>query len=298
MGCYHPLVGWYSKKRSENGKRGVVFNLADGCKDLPISVPCGKCIGCRQTRERAWAVRCLHESKMHESNWFVTLTYDDEHLPANGSLSKRDWQLFMKRFRLVYGPVRFFMCGQYGEQSLRAHYHALLFGVDFPDARLYGDGKLWVSKRLCEVWGLGDVKLGLVSLGSIHYVTAYMGRSTLDKEKCSVFGLEPEFQLMSRRPGIGASWLRKYWRDVYWGDGVVLRGGVKVRPPRYYDEWMEEVDSVLMEKLKMKRRLSGKGDYDALFRQRMDVERSGKRLIVKEAVAEGKRKFFSGMDPD
>lgn len=292
MPCYHPLPAWYKRRiNPETGKRGITFRIEDGFADKPIQVPCGTCIGCSQVRARYWSVRCLHESKMHMWNWFVTFTYDDEHLPSSGSLSKRDWQLFMKRFRKVYGKVRFFMCGQYGERSLRPHYHALFFGVRFDDVRRYGgdsEKQLYVSRRLDGIWGLGECKISVLNMATIHYVTAYMGRSTLDKEKCSVFGLECEFQLMSRRPGLGRSWLERYWSDVYPSGLVVLRGGVKLGPPRYYDDYMEEVDPKIMRRLRYARREFLEGS----------VDNSGKRLVVREAVAEGKVRLFSGGDPD
>lgn len=228
---------------------------------------------------------------MHSVSWFVTLTYDDAHLPSNGSLRKRDWQLFMMRFRKEYGPCRYFMCGQYGERSLRPHYHALLFGVDLPDKRLYSKvagNILWRSEKLDRVWGQGDVKFSVLSPETVNYVTAYMNRSSLDKWNCERAGLEPEFQLMSRKPGIGAKWYERFKGDVYPEDSVTVAGGGKLRPPRYYDELLKKEDPALLEKLKVRRRLAQESNPDVEPRQ----------LIVREELHMRREKFFSGSDPE
>lgn len=291
MPCFHPIPGWWSKTVGESGKRGVVFSVNDGFKDMPVAVPCGNCIGCREVRERMWSVRCAHEARLHDLSWFVTLTYDDKCLPVDGGLSVRDWQLFMKRFRAAYGKVRFFMCGQYGEISLRPHYHALLFGVDFDDRRDYPSSsgqRLYVSVKLDECWGMGGVKFSPLSDATIRYVTAYMGRSVLDKGECLRRGISPEFQLMSRRPGLGSGWLDKYWMDVYPEDAVTTRGGVKLRPPRFYDEWLGKRNADMLYSLKVKRK----------ERMRLDVDSTGSRLLAREGVAESRAATVSNSDPE
>lgn len=101
MPCYHPLQAWRGP-RLKSGKRAVVFSRGDAERSLlpfELSLPCGQCIGCRLERSRQWAMRCVHEASLHEDNCFVTLTYDNSHLPPGGSLLLRDWQLFIKRLR-------------------------------------------------------------------------------------------------------------------------------------------------------------------------------------------------------
>lgn len=294
MPCYHPIPAWMSRVvNRDTGKRGISFSVRDSFCDLPIALPCGKCIGCVQVRGNSWALRCVHESRMHKFSWFVTLTYSPVNMPVNGSLSKRHWQLFMKRFRESFGPVRYFMCGQYGERTLRPHYHALLFGVDFPDKRLYvtvkdGGSKLFVSRTLDELWGLGECKFSELNPATVRYVTNYMGRSCLDKEMCGRFGLEPEFQLMSRKPGLGFEWLKKYETDVYPDGYVTVKGGSKVKVPRYYDDIMTKKAPDVMFGIRARRKYDVKDDPDS----------TGSRLVVREVVAQSKRKLFSGNDPD
>ena len=93
MACYAPLHGF----RAAGGQ--VTFNRREGFLDLPLTVSCGSCIGCRLERSRQWAVRIMHEAQMHDSNSFLTLTYNDEHLPANGSLKLSDFQQFCRNLR-------------------------------------------------------------------------------------------------------------------------------------------------------------------------------------------------------
>ncbi|MEO5355656.1 MAG: hypothetical protein H7835_21005, partial [Magnetococcus sp. XQGC-1] len=93
----------------------------------------GQCVGCRLERSRQWAIRVMHEASQHEHNCFITLTYNDDNLPANGSLNYRHFQNFMKRLRKYYVEftVRFYMCGEYGENFARPHYHACIFAIMF-----------------------------------------------------------------------------------------------------------------------------------------------------------------------
>lgn len=99
MPCYYPLHGWRARRPEKSGRYRVVFNPSQGMRDLPITVPCGQCIGCRLERSRQWAVRCVHEAQLHERNCFITLTFDDEHLPSGGSLDVTVCQKFYKRLR-------------------------------------------------------------------------------------------------------------------------------------------------------------------------------------------------------
>lgn len=234
--------------------------------DVPIEVSCGQCIGCRLERSRQWAVRCLHENQMHESSSFITLTYDDEHLPVDHSLSYRDFQLFMKRLRKHFGQqflergrstnsVRFFMCGEYGELTKRPHFHACLFGLDFDDKEFYkslpSGSRLYTSAILEKLWPFGFSSIGDVTFESAAYVARYVVKkitgprahehysfTTVDGE---VVQRVPEFTHMSLKPGIGATWFAKYGGEVFPRDEVVVRG-IRMKPPKYYDNLLEAKD--------------------------------------------------------
>jgi len=247
--CYHPLKAF----RGRSG--GVVFKKEDSC-GVSLDLPCGQCIGCRLERSRQWAVRIMHEASLHESNYFVTLTYSPEHLPADLSLNKRHWQLFAKRLRKRVGPFRFFHCGEYGEQSARPHYHACLFGIDFPDKVFYsesGGNRLYTSELLDSLWSHGDCKIGDLTFESAAYVARYIMKKVTGVEAPGFYeGRRPEYVTMSRRPGIGRAWYDKFRGDVYPDDFVVVNG-MKMRPPKFYDSLYEVENPSDFKRLKSRR---------------------------------------------
>lgn len=220
-----------------------------------LTLPCGQCIGCRLERARQWAVRCVHEAQLHEHNQFVTLTYSDEALPDDGGLRYRHFQLFMKRVRKRFGPVRFFMCGEYGEKLSRPHYHACVFGLYLPDRQVWSVREgvtLYRSPALEALWKYGFVTVGDVTFESANYVARYVTKKITGKASVEhyrrvdavtgeVVSVSPEFVRMSLRPGIGAEWIRKYKSDVYTVDTVHLRGS-SMKPPRYYDKFLKGTD--------------------------------------------------------
>lgn len=289
MQCYKPLDAWY-------GKEGrIVFDrkLALG-RSAALKLPCGQCIGCRLEYSRQWAVRCMHELQMCERSCFVTLTFDEGHLPDSYSVSKRDLQLFFKRLRKAGWPFRYFACGEYGENFGRPHYHACLFGMDFSDRVLYSvrDGvRLYTSEKLDSIWGQGECKLGDVTFESAAYVARYVCKKitgeaaashykTLVLETGELLDVEPEFAIMSRRGGLGKSWFEKFGREVYPDDSVVVRGTLS-RPPRYYDSLVSED---MLAQVKAARQLKMDGVDPS--------ERSYQRLSVKEVVKEAQFKML------
>ena len=163
MSCYHPLTAWWSKFKTESGKRTLVFNarLAANIDDV-IQVPCGQCIGCRLEYARVWATRCWHESLMHDQSYFVTLTYDDDHLKTF-SLVPEDLTNFFKRLR-NYKKIRYYACGEYGDKNGRPHYHAIIFGLSLNDLRAFSINKfgdpLYRSPFLSDIWSNGFVTIG------------------------------------------------------------------------------------------------------------------------------------------
>lgn len=209
----------------------------------PIKVPCGQCMACRLNRASDWATRIMHEKKMCGSASFITLTYDEEHLPYSGdyaTLVKRDVQLFLKRLRKEVAPkkIRYYLCGEYGERGYRPHYHLILFGLSKVDA----------ERIVPSVWTSGFVHCGDVSYDSANYVARYCTKLLTGpkKEWYIERNILPEFSLMSRRPGIGASWLERYGNEVKMHHNVVVKGH-KMSPPRYYrDKVYEESDRCIV----------------------------------------------------
>lgn len=209
----------------------------------------------------------MHEAQMHEATSFLTLTYTDDQLPVDNSLDVEHWKRFAKRLRKAKGPFRFLHCGEYGDNPdlPRAHYHACIFGHDFTEDREYyrmsGAGfPVYVSRELNRIWGHGMAFIGDLTFDSAAYVASYtMKRITGDDQVEHYLDphtgalRKPEYATMSRRPGLGSTWFDKYVDEVYPEDFVVAKG-LKLRPPKYYDDLLEERDPDLWEQVKTKRR--------------------------------------------
>lgn len=225
-------------------------------------VPCGNCLGCDLERSRQWAVRCMHEASLHENNAFVTLTYDDEHLPAGGSLDPSAFPLFMRRLRKESPGVRYFYCGEYGEELRRPHYHALLFGWWPADARrcgARGDHAVFRSEALSRLWRCGFSEVGDVSFDSAAYVARYVVKKVrgsaaaehyawCDQETGEVWSRTQEFAQMSRRPGIGAGWFGRFGSELE-RNGKVVVAGKETPMPRYYRRLMDRAAPEAAEEL-------------------------------------------------
>ncbi|AXH76962.1 MAG: replication initiator protein [Microviridae sp.] len=274
MPCYKPINAY----RTADG--GAVFAQL-GRYDIvgDIRLPCGQCIGCRLDRAREWSVRCLHEAKMHDANSFITLTYKDENIPPLGSLQYRDFQLFMKRFRKACGPIRFFMCGEYGEVTLRPHYHAIIFGYQFPDLQYWGRSPsghpVYRSDILESLWDLGNSLVGQVSKESAGYVARYcLKKITGDLAEDHYKGREPEFARMSLKPGIGASFFHKFTEDILPCDYIIVEG-LKIPVPKYY----EKLYGGDMDEIKWRREQYGRKHAD---------NNTPERLAVREEVQAAK----------
>lgn len=302
MPCYHPIVGWRSVVPNANGNYYITFKPGEGLIGLSMSVPCGQCIGCRLERSRQWAIRCLHEASLYSSNIFITLTLDNDHLPSDGSLSVKVFQDFMKRLRqyahreLKRDGVRFFHCGEYGETFGRPHYHACIFNFDFPDKYRFSTSNglpLYRSDILEKLWPFGHSLIGSVTFDSAAYVARYIMKKKFGKSAWIhysdidwnsgevLFERRPEYVTMSRRPGIGRNWISEYMDDTYKDDFIVLNGGRKVLPPKYYDSQFEIVNPSGLERVKNSRKRNALKHAD---------NNTAERLRVREIVLASKLK--------
>ena len=258
-----------------------------------MQVACGQCIGCRLERSRQWAVRCMHEIHMYEKNCFITLTYDEEHLPKDYSLDMRHFQLFMKRLRKKHGNgIRFFHCGEYGDAKERPHYHAILFNFDFDDRKLWklSNGvPVYTSESLEKLWGKGFCTVGAATFQSAAYVARYVLKKRtgpgsaryyerMDPETGEIFELKPEYVTMSRRPGIGKDWIEEYWSDVWPHDYVVVNAH-KTRPPRFYEKQLEAADPSAHKQVKRERKAKNLQFAD---------NQTPERLLVREKVQQSR----------
>lgn len=245
MLCKHPTV--FNRKRP----------------DAPM--PCGQCMACRTNKRRVWAHRVILESQEHDECSFLTLTYDDDHLPdefhhkktgqiyAPLSVSPYEHKQFINKLQ-TYAPrklgkkIRYYGVGEYGEQTQRPHFHYALFG--YPSCPYRGAsmvaGKFQpclcpTCKFISDIWGKGNIFLGSLTAESANYVAGYvMKKMTRDKSEYQRNYLQqrhPEFPVMSTQPGIGfatvdkiASLLTTYGISEQADIPRVLAHGVKLLP--------------------------------------------------------------------
>ncbi len=300
MSCYHPQNAVVLGVDPSTGKKKLKFLGADVVASVlypgkeVLQVPCGQCIGCRIDRSRQWANRCMLELQYHDSAYFVTLTYDDFHVPksyypdpetgeAHTSLTlcKRDFQLWMKRLRKKFSDdkIRFFACGEYGGQTKRPHYHAIVFGLHLNDLIKYktvkeGDSyyTYYNSDSLQDTWLNGFVVVGEVTWESCAYVARYVTKK-LSGEQADFykkFNLAPEFSDMSRRPGIARQYYDDHGKEIY--DNAYInvstpKGGRKFKPPRYFDRLFDIDCPGALDSLKERRKRSAEAAIQAKMKR-------------------------------
>lgn len=207
-----------------------------------ILAPCMRCMSCRIKRSAEWSMRLQHEFKEFEyKGMFLTLTYSDEHIHPRHSLVKKDLQDFFKRLRrrLKKRKIKYFACGEYGENTDRPHYHAIIIGLSNLskyDRKMVGKSWPW-----CD-WTPQRIRksMGSVTPDSILYTTSYIQKKFInsDKEVVEIYfdGNEGEFQLQSK--GIGEKHIIKNKADVE-KTGKVKYKGKEVGLPRYYHSKVE-----------------------------------------------------------
>lgn len=200
-------------------------------------VPCGQCMACRVQRTMEWSLRIMEETDYHDFNTFVTLTYDDAHLPADQSLHKDDCQLFFKRLRSFLPAdlrIKYYLCGEYGEQFGRPHYHAIIFGLSANDPAIE------------RSWTSGFVKAGTVTYDSAKYVAGYIQKKLTGKRSAEYGDKVAPFSLMSK--GIGKQWMLDNEEYLTQNLGLTVKG-VHHGLPRYFKKNID-VKEALVERAK------------------------------------------------
>ncbi|WNK14150.1 MAG: replication initiator protein [Microvirus sp.] len=295
VACYHPLAAY--KLRTG----GVTFKSPSTHDGDSLSLPCGNCIGCRLERSRQWSLRCVHEASLHEHNAFITLTYNDENLPANGSLHYPDFQLFMKRLRKHYSitrghpeyldylkdpkkyAIRFYMCGEYGDSTRRPHYHLCLFNCHISDKILHTYSNslpLFTSPTLSKLWPFGHSLIGDLTRQSAAYTARYVMKKVNGQLAESHYQNSdgthrvPEFNRMSLRPGIASAWYDKYHDDIHPHDKLIYQG-TKYTVPKYYDRRHKRSDPLALAEAKAGREAAATAAAP---------DNTPERLLTREAV--------------
>lgn len=296
MSCYRPWTAYRSPSGEVSQKMKPDAEL--------IRLPCGRCIGCRLERSKTWSLRCRHEASCWTHNAFLTLTYDDDHLPWHGSLCSKLPRRFIRYLRRnMVGvecapgsskrPIRYFGCGEYGTQRSRAHYHLLLFNVRFDDVQKYGRDT-YTSSLVSRLWPFGTHLIGNVTPSSASYVAGYALKKVSQWERerkydvvefdtGEVVSRLPEFAMMSLKPPIGYYWYQKYKKELR--HGYVVADGSRVAVPRLYRDKLAVDAPAIHEEMSWNKYSQAK---------RFDpADRTEERLAVREAVEEAKKVHFS-----
>lgn len=236
MACYHPIPA-YQETRGGPVKLGPPLGTAN------LALPCQKCVGCRTDRATMWARRCTHEAQQWDSNIFLTLTYADDHLPEEAHLEPHELQKFFKRLRknahgdrsIPHGdkrisPIRYFACGEYGEENGRPHYHAAIFNLRPKQKRCVGKD-LYEDEEITSIWGKGNAYYAPFTPATAAYIAQYqLKKQRGDNVDQDGVWKPPPFLRVSQ--GIGRAWLDKYATDLQ--HGYLVTDGTKGPIPRYY----------------------------------------------------------------
>lgn len=309
---------YYLKINERNQKRGEPF--------LYKFIPCGKCIGCRTQERKNWALRIELEAEKYEHNYFLTLTYDNDHLIIpdtmtnektgeiyendgtwTGTLSKKDLSQFIKSFRTYckrefnHDGIKFYGCGEYGDKekhTFRPHYHIIL--MNCPELKLeplnamnrITKDSYYTNKRIEHIWGKGFITIGKVSWDSISYTAGYTMKKLFGEVRDEYYaskGKIPIFAIMSRNPGIGKEFFNKEGIDMYEVDEIINSKGQSMKPPRYFDKQLDKIDHEYARLVKFKREFISKHENEKRMKQTGKTMQEQMRIDEATAIEKQKR---------
>lgn len=301
MSCYKPLIRLYNPDDREQS--GRVYSLARFSQlngkqlkyeDLMYNpnvmlIPCGQCIGCRIRQREDWTTRIELEARDYpkEEIWFITLTYDDDHVPGmivkTGEIMRKvqytwkpgekrpssvqillyeDIQKFLKRLRKAYrGKLRYFVAGEYGEQTARPHYHMILYGwkpTDLENLYKIHHNGYYTSKWLANLWGMGQIQIAQAVPETYRYVAGYVTKKMyeIDDKKANEYyelGQTKPFACMSLKPGLGDHYYQEHKAEIWRQGYIQCTNGKKAQIPRYYEKQMEAENPQRLWRIKQNR---------------------------------------------
>ena len=307
MPCYTPLIRAEDTTKWTKAKDGHLYHpaeifssqrLEDYDKKFRIGrynytpIPCGKCIGCRLDYSRDWANRGYLESLYYEQNYFITLTYDEEHITIpeemeteegitytdlkenewKGILVPKEFKRFLNTFRKIcerefnHTGIRFIGCGEYGGQGKRPHYHLILFNCPLPIESFYkpriswGKDTYFQNEIVERAWPNGISNISEANWNTIAYTARYITKKVNGKESEDFYAMQgqiPEFLRSSRQPGIARQYYEDHKKEIYEKDKIMIttRDGIQwVTPPKYFDRLFEKEDPERMKWIKDQRR--------------------------------------------
>lgn len=245
--------------------------LYKGYREAVTPFGCGICLHCRINQMRIWVARILLESQCHPDSVFVTLTYNDEKLPADGCLEKGELQKFIKRLRHKVKKFKYFAVGEYGNETYRPHYHLIIFGLSIIHENLIN-----------ETWNKGFVKAGDLTEQSARYVCGYVADKMYDIEP--EVNAAPEFMICSQ--GIGKRRINEIALEIRKSvhfdekmDYKIKIGGKEVNIGRYlqkeFYEVLETDKLTIMEKI-----------YE---RQESEIQKGLSNIVYYDGIIEADR---------
>lgn len=334
MSCYKPLIRLYNPDDREQS--GRVYSLARFSQlngkqlryeDLMYNpkimlIPCGQCIGCRIRQREDWTTRIELEARDYPKDevWFITLTYDDEHVPGmivkTGEIMRKvqytwkpgekrpssvqilmyeDIQKFLKRLRKAYrGKLRYFVAGEYGEQTARPHYHMILYGWRPKDLenlyKIHHNG-YYTSKWLADIWRMGQIQIAQAVPETYRYVAGYVTKKMyeIDGKKANAYyelGQTKPFACMSLKPGLGDHYYQEHKEEIWRQGYIQCTNGKQAQIPRYYEKQMEAENPERLWRIKRNRQ------KNAIEQKRLQLESQDYKTVLetKERVTKKQTK--------
>lgn len=334
MSCYKPLIRLYNPDNKEQS--GRVYSLARFSElngkqlryeDLMYNpkimlIPCGQCIGCRIRQREDWTTRIELEARDYpkEQVWFITLTYDDDHVPGmivkTGEIMRKvqytwkpgekrpesvqillyeDIQKFLKRLRKAYkGKLRYFVAGEYGEQTARPHYHMILYGwrpTDLENLYKIHHNGYYTSKWLTDLWGMGQIQIAQAVPETYRYVAGYVTKKMyeIDGKKANAYyelGQTKPFACMSLKPGLGDHYYQEHKAEIWRQGYIQCTNGKQAQIPRYYEKQMEAENPQRLWRIKRNRQ------KNAIDQKRLQLEEQDYKTVLetKERVTKKQTK--------
>lgn len=334
MSCYKPLIRLYNPNDREQS--GRVYTLARFSElsgkqlkyeDLMYNpkvmlIPCGQCIGCRIRQREDWTTRIELEARDYpkEEVWFITLTYDDDHVPGmiikTGEIMRKvqytwkpgeklpssvqillyeDIQKFLKRLRKAYrGKLRYFVAGEYGEQTARPHYHMILYGwkpTDLKNLYKIHHNGYYSSEWLANLWGMGQIQIAQAVPETYRYVAGYVTKKMyeIDGKKANAYyelGQTKPFACMSLKPGLGDRYYQEH-KEKIWRQGYIqCTNGKRAQIPRYFEKQMEAENPQRLWRIKQNHQ------KNAIEQKRLQLEEQDYKTVLetKERIAKKQTK--------
>ena len=334
MSCYKPLIRLYNPNdREQSGRVYSLARFSQLCgkqmkyEDLMYNpkvmlIPCGQCIGCRIRQREDWTTRIELEARDYpkEEVWFITLTYDDEHVPGmivkTGEIMRKvqytwkpgekrpssvqillyeDIQKFLKRLRKAYrGKLRYFVAGEYGEQTARPHYHMILYGwkpTDLENLYKIHHNGYYTSEWLKGLWRMGQIQIAQAVPETYRYVAGYVTKKMyeIDGKKANAYyklGQTKPFACMSLKPGLGDHYYQEHKAEIWRQGYIQCTNGKRAQIPRYYEKQMEAENPQRLWRIKQNRQ------KNAMQQKRLQVENQDYKTVLetKERVTKKQTK--------